>query len=73
VYGGTGLYTFTLTNSAGGKYSIVGNELLSASLLTLGTDVIQIHADNGSGHVLSLDTTVTVLFGFHPTYYIYGF
>jgi hypothetical protein len=75
VFGGTGVYTFTLTNSAGGKYSISGNQLLVHGSLAVGIDAITIHADNGSGQILQLNTTVTVIpaIPVHPTYYIYGF
>jgi hypothetical protein len=76
VVGGVGPYTFSLTSNPGGKYSIVGNQLKVAALLTSGTDFITIQAYNGIGqpHILATTVTVThVHVGYVPTYHIYGF
>jgi hypothetical protein len=76
VIGGTGTYTYSLTSNPGGKYSIVGNQLKTATLLTSGVDTITIQAYNGIGQPHTLTTTVTVAHvhvGYAPTYHIYGF
>lgn len=60
VVGGTGVYTFTLTNNPGGLFSIAGTSLKVAAALSPGSDPITIKADNGAGSVILLPTFVVV-------------
>lgn len=50
-------HTFTLTDSAGGKYAIVGNELRVASALSAGTDTISLYATDQTGLTSPIVTT----------------
>lgn len=74
VLNGTGTYTFTLTSNPGGLFSISGALLKVAAGLTIGSDPITVHADNGAGSVLDVALLITVLNGSYvPTYYFLGF
>ena len=74
VVGGSGTYTFTLTDPSG-LFTIVGNQLLTATTVIAGMFPITISASNGLGDNPSLNTTVMVshFSAYTPTYYIYGF
>jgi hypothetical protein len=75
VAGGTGAYTFTLTDPSG-QFTIVGNQLQVAGTLTAGSYPVTIHGANSFGDNPNLTTTIYVTHippGYVPTYYIYGF
>lgn len=74
VLNGTGSYTFTLTSNPGSLFSISGSSLEVAGTLSVGSDPITVHADNGAGSVLSAALLITVLNGSYvPTFYFLGF
>lgn len=63
VVNGTGSYTFTLTDSAGGKFSITAAALKKAAALDYETATshnITVHADNGAGSTADRTFTITV-------------
>jgi len=75
VAGGTGTYTYTLTDPSG-QFTIVGNQLRTATPVIAGSFPITITASNGVGDNPTLTTTITVAHftaAYVPTYYIYGF
>jgi hypothetical protein len=74
VFGGSGTYTFTLTDPTG-RFTFVGNQIQTVSPLTAGFYNITINATNGAGDNPSLATTIFVshVGVYVPTYYIYGF
>lgn len=63
VSNGSGSYTFTLTSNPGGLFSISGSNLQVAAALSVGSDPITVHADNGAGGVLNMSFVITVLSG----------
>lgn len=74
VLNGSGTYTFTLTSNPGGLFSISGTSLQVAAALSVGSDPITVHADNGAGSVLNMAFLITVLNGSYvPTFYFLGF
>jgi hypothetical protein len=74
VLNGSGSYTYTLTSNPGGLFSISGSNLNVAAALSVGSDPITIHADNGAGSVLNMAFLITVINGAYvPTFYLYGF
>lgn len=74
VLNGSGSYTFTLTSNPGGLFAISGSNLNVAAALSIGSDPITVHADNGAGSVLNGVFLITVLNGsFVPTFELLGF
>lgn len=74
VFNGSGSYTFTLTSNPGGLFSISGSNLQVAASLSIGSDPITVHADNGAGSVLNMAFLITVTNGsFVPTFELLGF
>jgi hypothetical protein len=73
VVGGSGTYTFTLTDPTG-HFTIVGNQIKTIASLTVGTYAVTINATNGAGDNPSLVTNIYVSSGAYvPTYPYYGF
>ena len=66
VFGGVGTSAYTLTNDAGGRFVISGNQLLTNAALGVGNYAISILADNGAGTHLTLNTSVSVLHFISP-------
>ena len=63
VEGGTGVYTFTLTDSAGNKVQIAGSALqvgITASPVPASFS-ITVHADNGAGSVFDKTFLITAI------------
>lgn len=52
--------TYSLTNSASGKYSLTGNQIKVASALTLGTDTITVRATDDNGWIKDTNINITV-------------
>lgn len=76
VLNGSGGYTYTFASGGnpGTLFSISGSSLQVAAALSIGSDPIMIHADNGAGSVLNMAFLITVINGaFVPTYYFLGF
>jgi hypothetical protein len=62
VVGGSGFYTFTLTDDAGGKVQIDGDVLeVGATVASAGSFSITVHADNGAGSVFDRTFLITVI------------
>ncbi len=62
VFGGSGTYTFTLTDDAGGKVQIDGDVLeVGPTVATAGSFSITVHADNGAGSVFDRTFLITVI------------
>jgi hypothetical protein len=63
VVGGTGTYTFTLTNNAGGKAQVAGtngvNLQAGSVAASAGQFSITVHADNGAGSTFDQTFTIT--------------
>jgi large repetitive protein len=66
VVNGTGTYTFTLTDDAGGRFQVAGTNGVNLQAGATNSDYetatsydITVHADNGAGSVL--DRTFTIL------------
>ena len=74
VSGGTGTYTFTLTDPTG-RFTIVGNQIQTVSPISAGFYNVTINATNGAGDNPTLATTIFVshVGVYVPTYHIYGF
>jgi hypothetical protein len=73
VVGGTGTYTFTMSDPSG-QFTILGGNIVVASALTPGTYPVTITATGSMGDTINLNTTITVTHsGYVPTYFIYGF
>jgi hypothetical protein len=60
VSGGSGSYTFTLTDDAGGLFAIDGADLEVAGALTAGGESITVEADNGVDTPISRTFSITV-------------
>lgn len=67
VVGGTGTYTFTLTNNAGGRFQVAGTNGVNLQAGATNSDAetsqtynIVIHADNGAGSVFDLNKTIAI-------------
>src|SRR6185312_3212904 len=61
VVNGSGTYTFTLTSNPGGLFAISVANLNVAAALTAGSpDPITIHADNGTGGLITQLFVITV-------------
>lgn len=76
VLNGSGTYTFTFAagGNPGSLFSISGTSLQVAASLSIGSDPIIVHADNGAGSVLNMTFLITVLNGSYvPTFEILGF
>lgn len=79
VVGGTGTYTFTLTDSHSGAVQVAGtngvNLQVGATPSSEGSFSISVHADNGAGSTFDrvFLITATGAVGFVPTYYLLGF
>jgi hypothetical protein len=56
-----GLFTFTLTDNAGGAYSISGNQLLVAATPVVGTASITVRGQSTSGEVISKTVAITTV------------
>lgn len=71
----SGSYTYTLTNDAGGLFSVAAANLTVAAALSAGSDAITVHADNGAGSVLDRAFLITVANNstYVPTFYFLGF
>ncbi len=62
VVGGSGTYTFTLTDDAGGKVQIDGDVLeVGPTVAIAGSFSITVHADNGAGSVFDRTFLITVI------------
>ena len=65
VTGGTGTYTFTLTDSAGNKVQVAGtngvNLQVGSSAASAGSFSVTVRADNGAGSTLDRAFLITVL------------
>lgn len=65
VAGGIGTYTFTLTNSAGGKVQVAGgngqNLQVGAVASSAGSFTIGVHADNGAGSTFDKTFVITAV------------
>jgi hypothetical protein len=73
VVGGSGTYTFSIVDPSG-QFTMVGNQILVNSPLTLGNYTVRINAANGAGDIPTTLTTISVISGgYVPTYYLYGF
>lgn len=74
VAGGSGTYTFTLTDPTG-RFTIVGNQIQVASPLSAGFYPVTISATNGIGDNPTLAVTIFVshVGVYVPTYLILGF
>lgn len=63
VLGGFGTYTFTLTDSAGGKVQVAApngsNLQVGATPSTAGSFTIGVHADNGAGSTFDATFVIT--------------
>ena len=61
VIGGTGSYTFTLTDSASNKAQVSGSGLQVGSTVSAqGSFLITVHADNGAGSTFNRTFLITV-------------
>jgi hypothetical protein len=60
VQNGSGTYTYTLTSNPGGLFAIATANLTVGAALSVGSDAITIHADNGAGSVLNAPFLITV-------------
>ena len=75
VVGGTGTYTFSLTDPSG-QFAInsATGQITTITALTIGTYPVTINASNGLGDNPTLHTTIQVISSAYvPTYYLYGF
>lgn len=65
VVGGFGTYTFTLTDSAGGKVQVAApngsNLQVGATPSTAGSFTIGVHADNGAGSTFDATFVITAI------------
>lgn len=62
VFGGSGFYTFTLTDDAGGKVELDFQYLeVGATPSTAGSFSITVHADNGAGSVFDRTFLITAI------------
>jgi len=75
--GSTRAYTFTLTNTAGGKYTVGGSTLEVAAALSVGFDLITARASDTGTSVVTGSFTITVTSStpanYVPTYPYVGF
>lgn len=60
VIHGSGTYTFSLTDDAGGLFAIDGTSLEVAGALSAGTESVTVEADNGVDDPVSRTFTITV-------------
>jgi hypothetical protein len=79
VVGGTGTYTFTLTDSHTNAVQVAGtngvNLQVGSASSSAGSFSITIHADNGAGSTFNRTflVTATSVVTYVPTYYLLGF
>jgi hypothetical protein len=75
--GSTRPYTFSLTNDAGGKYTVGGSTLEVAAALSVGFDLITARASDTGTSVVTGSFTITVtssaVAAYVPTYPYVGF
>ena len=65
--------TYTLTDDAGGKYAIDGDDLEVAAALSDGTDSITVEADNGTDAPITRTFSITVTAVVAPTDNMFDF
>ena len=68
VFGGTGTYTFTMTNSAGSRFQVAGTNGVNLQAGATNSDYetatsydITVHADNGAGSTFDRTFTIYIL------------